>query len=273
MLTLRTMLLFIAVWFGLASSAIAQEPVVAPAPGFVLHEQHRVDRFLVQRWVSSATPEVSPAGFCECITVIYEDGRLVLDLGIDAGITSVTAVSDVTGDRRAELVISTNSGGAHCCQSTTIYSVSGAEPRPLLAVDTGDCPGELVDLDRDGKAEFRTCDAAFGYEFCSFAFSPFPPVVFAYDRLKGEFLLATPGYARRLQLKTASDARKTVADYPNDQEIARCAALGPALGLIYTGRVAQGQRLFRQLYRGSDAAVVEQKAVDIAMKSELWRNR
>jgi hypothetical protein len=84
------------------------------------------------------------------------------------------------------------------------------------------------------------------------------------------FVLATPRYARYLRLATAGDARRTMAENPNNREIARCAALGPALGLIYTGRVAQGQRLFRQLYRGADAAAVEKKAVAMAMKSEMW---
>jgi hypothetical protein len=255
------------------SAVSAQTPRVAPAQGFVLLEETVVDRFIVQRWVSGTNPEVSPAGYCECINQIYEGSRLVFDLGIDGGITHVTATSDVTGDRRAELVINTNSGGAHCCQATAIYSVGDATPRQLLSLNTGDCSGELIDLDKDGTAEFQTCDAAYAYAFCSFAFSPLPPVVFAYDRQKAEYVLVTPKFARRLQLRSVSEARQMMAEYRDDPALVRCAALGPALGLIYTGRVAQGQRLFRQLYRGPDAIEVERKALEMAMKSALWSPR
>ena len=42
-----------------------------------------------------------------------------------------------------------------------------------------------------------------------------------------------------------------------DAEASRCAALEPALGLIYTGRTALGQALFRKLYSRPDAMAVE----------------
>ncbi len=252
-----------------ASTAGAQTPAVAPAPGYVLHQQTTADRFVVQRWVSEASPGVSPAGFCECITVVYEEGRLVLRLET-SGVTTVSAIGDVTGDRRAELMVSIYSGGAHCCYSTAIYSVADATPRPLVSLDTRDCAVEVVDLDRNGVAELRTCEPAFGYVFCAFAYSPFPPVVYAYDRGRGEFVPATPRFSRHLQLPTASAARATVAASTHAPDVARCAALAPALGLIYTGRVQQGQQLFRQLYREPDAAEVAEKALAIATQSAMW---
>ena len=179
----------------------------------------------------------------------------------------------VTGDRRAELVINNHSGGAHCCYTTSIYSIEKEEPKALLSLNTDDCSGELVDLDKNGVAEFQTCDPIFGYEFCSFAFTPFPPVVFEYDRQKGAFVLSTPRYARYLQLPSEAEARATMKEYPNEAEVARCAPLGPALGLIYTGRVAQGQALFRKLYAGPDAMAVETKALAMARSSQLWIER
>lgn len=268
------LLVFVVTGAATVSAAGAQTRGVTPARGYVLRQEHAADRFVVEQWVSEANPEVSPSGFCDCITVVYEQSRLVLNLGQNAGIVSVSATTDVTGDRRAELMVTTYSGGAHCCTATSIYSVvDTAAPKTLLSVDTGDCTGELVDLDGNGVPEFRTCDPSFGYAFCSFAFSPFPPVVFEYDRQKGEFALATPRYARHLQLASATDARKTIADNPNEPDLARCAALGPALGRIYIGRVTQGRRLFRRLYRGADAAAVEQKAVAMARQSAMWAPR
>lgn len=256
-----------------ATTAAAQAPRVAPSTGFIFHDEKAVDRFVIQRWVSAENPEVSPAGFCECMTVVYEGTRRLFTPELDAGITSVSTVGDVTGDRRAELVFNRHSGGAHCCYSTSIYSIEREGPKALLSLETDDCSAELVDLDKNGVAEFQTCDAIFGYEFCSFAFTPFPPVVFAYDPQKGMFVLSTPRYARYVQLASEADARATMEMYPNEAEAARCASLGPALGLIYTGRVAEGQALFRKLYRGSDATAVETKALAMARSSDLWTAR
>jgi len=262
--------LIAAACLGFASAAGAQTPRVPPIEGFVLHDESAVDRFVVQRWVSQASPDVSPAGFCECVTVVYEGTRRLFPPAVDAGITRVSTIADVTGDELAELVVTAHSGGAHCCESTSIYSIERAGPRSLLSVNTDACTGELVDLDKNGTSEFRACDPTFGYAFCSFAFTPFPPVVFAYDRQKAAFVLATPRYARYVQLQSEADARATVKEYPNEAEVGRCAALGPALGLIYTGRVAQGQALFRKLYTGPDATAVEQKALKMARSSPLW---
>ncbi len=252
--------------------APAQTPQVPPQQGFTLHDEKQVDRCVVQRWVDSATPEVSPAGFCECITVVYEGTRQLLPSTPDGGILTVSAVDDVTGDGRAELVLQNYSGGAHCCYQTTIYSVTPApaEPKAILSLATDDCGGEFEDLDKDGVAEFRTCDPLFGYAFCSFAFTPFPPAVFAYDRQKGEYVLSTVRYAQYLQLATEADALATMKEYADVPEAARCAALGPALDLIYTGRVAEGQAMFRKLYRGSDAEAVETKALEMARASRFW---
>lgn len=256
-----------------AAQAEAQAPKTPPQAGFILHDQKQVDRFVVQRWVDKANPDVSPAGFCECITVIYEGARRLFPPALDAGILNVTTVADLTGDTRAELVLEHHSGGAHCCSTTSAYSVESGAPKTLLSLNTDACTGTFVDLDKNGVAEFQTCDPIFGYAFCSFAFTPFPPVVFAYDHQKGAFVLATPRFAQHIQLQSEADAIAVVKEYPNDREAARCAALGPALGLIYTGRVAQGQALFRKLYKGADAAAIERKALETTRASRFWMER
>jgi hypothetical protein len=131
------------------ASAAAQTPSVPPGKNLVLHEQRQVDRFAVQKWASEASPDLSAAGSCECVTMVYEGHRQILNLGLDYGITRVeSSGTDITGDGRAELVVTRHSGGAHCCESTTIYSVDGGASE-ILAVSTGNCPEELVD--RDGR--------------------------------------------------------------------------------------------------------------------------
>jgi hypothetical protein len=189
-------LVFLLVAFTCSSIAAgdAQTPETPPASGFILLDERKVDRFLVQRWVSQASREVSPSEVCECMTVVYEGKRQVLRLGLDQGITRVESSGrDITGDGLSELVVTTHSGGAHCCESTAIYSVGGAS-RKVLSVSTGNCPGELVDLNNDGVPEFKTCDDTFANTICSLAFSPMPTVVFAYDKTKGAYAVATPRY-------------------------------------------------------------------------------
>jgi len=257
-----------------ASTASAQTPQAPPQPGFILHEQTDAGRFTVQRWVNEMSPEVSPAGFCECITVVYEGTRLLLNTGLDAGITHVqSSTSDITGDGRPELVVVQNSGGAHCCESTAIYSVESTL-RQLLSISTGNCPGRLEDIDGDGVPEFETCDEGFAYAFCSFAYSPVPTVVFAYDKSKGAFALATPRYARYFRTQDAAelaDARKLMAETRDtDPETYRCAALDPALTMIYNGRLNDGLALFRRLYARPDRATLERKVMEIVRKSSLW---
>jgi hypothetical protein len=259
--------------FGPASTSnAAQAPTVPPANGFILHEQRQVDRFVVQQWVSEALPEVSSSGSCACTTVIYEGNRRILTLGPDEGSTLVeSSGSDITGDGLTELVVTKNSGGAHCCTSTTIYSVAGAA-KEILSVSSGSCPGELVDLDNDGVPEFRTCDDTFAGAFCSFADSPMPAVVLAYDKAKGAYAVATPRYLKvREQVDAAiAAARKILEANPRDADVHRCGMLGPALAVIYGGRLSDGLALFRRLYTRPDAAQVAQKTIELVRNSALW---
>jgi hypothetical protein len=219
------------------------------------------------------TPEVSPAGVCDCITVVYEGAQLLLDLGASPGITEVEALADVTGDSRAELAVRSYSGGAHCCESTSVYSVEHASPRTLLSVDTGNCQGEFIDLDGDAAPEFRTCDDRFAYEFCAFAFSPMPPVVFAYDRGSGQFHLRTPAFADVMPRTSIDEVRIAMRETRDDRAIEQCTALGAALELVYLGRPEEGWALFRDLYTAQDAESVEQRAQTMLAGSELLGTR
>jgi hypothetical protein len=260
---------------GSTAPAGTQTLQVPPGKGFILHEERQVDRFLVQQWVSEASSDVSASGLCECATVVYEDNRQILSLGLDSGITRVESSGvDITGDGRAELVVTKHSGGAHCCESTTIYSVD-ATAREILSVSTGNCPGELVDLDNDGVPEFQTCDDTFANAFCSFAYSPMPTVVFAYDKANGAYAVATPRYANWSRQVDASlaEARKALEENPGDPDIYRCSMLAPALSMIYGGRLNDGLALFRRVYSRPDGAQVEQKTVELVRKSAFWVGR
>jgi hypothetical protein len=232
----------------------------------------------VERWVLSASPEVSPSGMCQCVTVVYLGDRTLLTLGEPDAFQAMTVEApsgtDITGDGRPEIVVSTWSGGAHCCYTTTIYSVE-REARRILELQSGNCgPGELTDLDHDRTLEVVVCDDSWAYEYCSFADSPMPRVVFAYDAARREYRPATPRFADRYRDEIATEAaearRRMATEGGRDAGLDKCIALQPALRLIYTGQVDEGRRLIRDLYRRPDIDQFEKETLERAQTSALW---
>src|SRR5205085_2451203 len=85
---------------------------------------------------------------------VYLGNRKVVT--IDPGASMHTEIDprsgqDFTGDKLPELIVSQGTGGAHCCSSTTVYSLS-TELKTLLDIQTGNCPGDFEDLDHDASA-------------------------------------------------------------------------------------------------------------------------
>jgi hypothetical protein len=264
-----------------AIPAVAQTPREVPQDGYGLHDERTVGPFTIQRWVNSAMPEVSQAGMCDCITVVYEGVRRVLTFGRPGTMTAFTASdlsgTDVNGDGFADLVVSAWSGGAHCCYSSGIYSV-GQNVTPILVLETGNCgPGELEDLDGNGTREFVTCDDQWAYAYCSFADSPFPRVIYSYDASRGMYVLDTPRFAGRYrdQLAEALDEAQTWLSQTDgrDPGLDRCRLLRPVLGLMYSGRFSDGMLLLRALYRGADREQFEREVTQKVRESPLWVER
>ena len=262
-----------------AACASVEPPVrVAPRENYSFHDTRTVGPFTVERWVARGSPEVSPAGMCECITVVHMGNRTLLTLGAPQEMTAravdATSGRDINGDRLPDLVVSTWSGGAHCCYSTTIHSV-GRQVRQLLSIETGNCgPGELMDLDGNGTLELITCDDGWAYAHCSFAESPLPRVVFAYDAVRGEYRAATPRFAARFRddiaRETADARKKLAADGGKDLGADKCTVLQPALSLMYVGLVDEGRNLLRDLYRGADIEAFQKETLERVQTRPLW---
>ena len=269
-------------------SACGAAPAPAPAPvparhepprdGYQLHDTRALGGLTVERWVAPASLEVSPSGMCDCITIVYLGERKVLTLGEPGAMTATTidatSGTDITGDSQPDVVVSTWSGGAHCCYSTSVYSI-GREVRPLLNIETGNCgPGEFMDLDGDKRLEIITCDDRWGYTYCSFAESPFPRVVFAYNAARGEYEVATPrfasGFRDEIAAQTSEARTRMAAEGGKDAGRDKCTVLRPALSLLYAGRLDEGRALIRDLYRGADLDAFEREVVEGARASRLW---
>lgn len=248
------------------------EPRVEAAPhvDYVLLDERTESRFLVQRWIRRGSPPPSPAGYCDCITVVLDASGVRLDLGQGAGITTVATMPDVTGDAREELLVHDYTGGAHCCNFTRIFSFETEPPRPLLSLGTGHCELQLVDLDGDGRAELRTCDDRFAYAFCSFADSPKPPVVLAFDAGTGGFELATRRFASQAIEPSVPALRDEARAADPRPEVRRCLALGPVIDRLYVEGEDRALELLVQSYDGPDRAALWSQVLAIARGSPLY---
>jgi hypothetical protein len=83
-------------------------------------------------------------------------------------------LKDLDNNGTDEVIISTYSGGAHCCTSFVIYTW---QKDRFIRAETGfldGIGGAFEDLEQDKKYEFVTFDNAFLYAFSSYAGS-FPP--------------------------------------------------------------------------------------------------
>jgi hypothetical protein len=264
-----------------ATPALAQTPREVPREGYTLHDERTAGLFTIQRWVNSARPEISGAGMCDCLTVVYEGARHVVTFGTPGTLAAYTvndlSSTDINGDGLPDLVVSAWSGGAHCCYSSGVYSV-GEDIRPVLALATGNCgPGEFEDLDGNGTREFVTCDDRFANMYCSFADSPLPRVVYSYDATRGIYAVDTPRFASRYreELANALDEAQTWLSESRGQDagLDKCHLLKPVLGLMYSGRLQDGIVLIRGLYRGIDRDEFERDTTERVRKSPLWVDR
>ena len=111
-------------------------------------------------------------------------------------ITGSVQLKDLTNDQVPEVIVTTYSGGAHCCNE---YTIHGWDQNRFTTVKTGplDGGGIFKDLDGDGRLEFLTVDNVFFYAFSSFAGS-FPPSLI-YEYRPGKLVKATRRYPKVLR--------------------------------------------------------------------------
>lgn len=153
---------------------------------------------------------------------------------------------DVTGDKSEDLVLQNSTGGAHCCYSYVIFSLT--KPlRQIGSIDLQDC-GEkirLYDLNGNGKPEIISCDARFTYlGDLPYSESPFPPAIYT---------LGLSGYER------ADQAFKPVyqQDINRLREILQkgykpSVALQIVTDYFMMGDEKKGWEEFEALYKGKD---------------------
>lgn len=83
-----------------------------------------------------------------------------------------------TSSSAPQIMVSAYTGGAHCCEITSIFGLAadGAWKETLVGSYDGGSPPEVIDAAHNGSAEIVTFDQSFLYTFSSHAGS-YPPVI------------------------------------------------------------------------------------------------
>lgn len=159
------------------------------------------------------------------------------------------AVRDLTADGVPEVLVGTYSSGMHCCTTYWVLSLTDDGPQLLQRLDAGDSDVTVTDRDADGQPELELVDVTFAYWNESFAGSPFPRVVLAWN---GERLAASPDHMRApppadLDARAArvrADGAWAARRFPPS------AYWGALLELVSTGQPAAAARFAESAWAG-----------------------
>ncbi|MGH2416564.1 MAG: FG-GAP repeat domain-containing protein [Microcystaceae cyanobacterium] len=105
---------------------------------------------------------------------IFHDGIPKVNASDVTILSGSVSLKDLDSNGVAEVIVSTYSGGAHCCTNLTIYTWKNNQflQADIEGMNSGG--GIFQDLNGDGKFEFLSSDDAFLYQFSAYA-SSFPP--------------------------------------------------------------------------------------------------
>jgi hypothetical protein len=181
---------------------------------------------------------------------LFYNGLPKLSLRTTTSIVGTVQLMDLTNDQIPEVIVTTFSGGAHCC---TEYTIHGWERNRFFTIKTGplDSGGGLFkDLDGDRKVEFLTADNAFLYAFSSYAGS-FPPTRI-YQYRPGKLVNVTRNYPKVLRAH-AWQMYQAIQDHDRSQIDINGVLAGYVAQKILLGEFQDGWNLMMARYdRKSD---------------------
>lgn len=253
--------------------ACAASPKVKPVPlplGAKLHYTSRLPGGIILRIHRADYGDVMTLHRGK--TLLYAEDGYRYDVPKQQGTRTprVLAGRDITGDGRPNLVVKQWSGGAHCCNTFTVFQVGRCFRR--LAVLEGGHGGRFEDLDRDGVPEFIAPDPAVHHWGHFYVWQSAPEIPWAWHPARGR---QPAGY--RVSVKHLRRPAPTKAVLTRWRKEIRRERRGPAnccreififddlLRLLYTGHEALA---WRHLDRAWSPAYFPRKA---AIKQRMKR--
>jgi len=128
---------------------------------------------------------------------IFHNNQLVFNGSDSTTFVGEVSLQNLNGDRNPEVIVSTFTGGAHCC---TLHKIFSWQNGRLIKANTGlrdGVGGSFHDINGDGKVEFLTYDNSFLYAFSSYAGSFPPSSIYAFQN--GRLVDVTRQYPRELR--------------------------------------------------------------------------
>ncbi|MCC7359033.1 MAG: hypothetical protein IT317_06135 [Anaerolineales bacterium] len=235
----------------------------------MLDQEQVIGEYAVRVWRNENSPSAG-LGFDRILTLNQsETSPLLVEFfsGFDA-----LSGADITGDGVPELIVTTYTGGAHCCFSVIAFSL-GDTPVKILETRPSNCGGRFQDLNGDGIPEFITCDDVFAYTYCPYAASPLVQVILAYAPDVG-YQPAGPRFADRYAAELPSLSAQAAAATPGGlgewDNTTKCGVLPLVLALLYSGQPAQAWSELDRLYPYPDAALFRQEIEQTVGVSPLF---
>jgi hypothetical protein len=115
-------------------------------------------------------------------------------------------VRDLDGDRDPEVMLRLYGGGAHCCAITIIYTYRPGGFVRFGRVWDNYAEYRILDLDHDGRPEFRSTDSRFCFS-CSYPNERFPIQIWSFRH--GRLVDVTRSFPRAIR----RDAREILREY------------------------------------------------------------
>ena len=212
------------------------------------------------------------------------DSSLTFDLGQPAlteyHVPKISNGTDLTGRGRPDMIVTSWSGGAHCCFTRYIFEL---QPKFRLLAKIEDGDGDLAhfaDLDHDRHYVYVTTDWAFAYWRACFACSPAPDVILRFidDQNGGSFHVATDKMARAVPSpakwqELVAKTRAAINIYePDDNPSPQGVFWGGMLDLMYTGHSDAAWKLLDEAWpankTGKDAFVRD--FCSVLKSSQFW---
>jgi len=149
----------------------------------------------------------------------------------DARIESSGVIDNMMGEGTKNVIISSYSGGAHCCHDSLILSINEDKIDEIDYLNGAHAPFEFTDLNGDGVYEAIGYDWTFAYWLTSFLQSPAQEVILEYKN--GKYTISEELMKKPPPSDEEFEALRSKVDINGDENGINL--WGTMINLIYTG--------------------------------------